>query len=391
MRKIILCSIFLIFFFFIFASYSFAQVVINEFLPINPSGGDWIELYNNSDSQVDISGWKADDSTGNMKTFSSGTTVSSHGFYHFEVAIRLNNDGDTIYLKDQNDNLKDSKGYSSNPGENVSIGRTPDGVDNWVTFSSSTPGSSNGSPPATSSPTYPSNISLSEFMPNPDEETEWVEIYNDNDNTADLSGWRIDDIEGGSSPQHFNAQIPAKSFYVVYLDSARLNNDGDSVRLIRPDDSEADKANYSSSQNGIAWAKDGGQWSETSTPTPGQVNKITSTEAGEESTSNASPSPTTKSTSKSTPTSTQNIKTQETTKSYKTDTPNYDWEKQENPTPESSAISLVLGEKTDNPPKKIPIHIIFIFAGLFFFTAAFFPQIKTKIQDFLEERFQSQL
>ena len=385
MRKIILCSIFLIFFFFIFASYSFAQVVINEFLPINPSGGDWIELYNNSDSQADISGWKVDDTTSTMKTFSSGTTISSHGFYHFEVSDRLNNSGDTIYLKDQNDNLKDSKGYSSNPGENVSIGRTPDGEENWVTFSSSTPGSSNGSPPATSSPTYPSNISLSEFMPNPAEGTEWVEIYNDNDNTADLSGWKIDDIEDGSSPQHFNAQIPAKSFYVVYLDSARLNNDGDSVRLIRSDDSEADKTSYNSSQNGISWAKDDEDWQQTTTSTPGSANQITSSESNQ--TSTTSPSSTTTSSPKPT-TSASNKNTQKT---YQTDTPNYDWESQENPTPESSAISLVLGEKTDNPPKKIPIHIIFIFAGLFFFTAAFFPQIKTKIQDFLEERFQSQL
>ncbi len=237
---------------------------------------------------------------------------------------------------------------------------------------------------ASSSTSYPSNIYLSEFMPDPSEGQEWVEIYNDNDDTADLSGWKIDDIEGGSSPQHFNAQIPAKSYFVLYLDSAKLNNDGDSVRLIKPDESEVDKATYESSQDGVSWAKDGGEWKQTSTPTPGSANQITSTGETQESTSTPSPSPTTK----STPQPTQSSKKQKIQQSYQTDTPKYDWEQNENPTPEPSVINLVLGEETKKSSKRPPFAILFVLASLLFFTAAFYPQIKPKIQDFIEEKFQ---
>ena len=244
---------------------------------------------------------------------------------------------------------------------------------------------------AAASTSYPSNIYLSEFMPNSAEGQEWVELYNDNDSLADLSGWKIDDIDGGSSPQHFNAQIPAKSYFIIYLDSAKLNNDGDSVRLIRPDDSVADIASYDSSQKGVSHAKQDDDWQQTTTPTPGSANQIT-TSSSESSSTTSSPSPTSKSTSTSTPKATSTVKSESQTKSYQTDVPNYDWESQENPTPEPSTISFVLGEKTEQKSnKKPPLAILFIFAGILFFIAAFFPQIKEKIQDFLEEHLQRQL
>lgn len=134
------------------------------------------------------------------------------------------------------------------------------------------------SPTATPSPvSYSTEIYLNEFMANPSEgEREWVEIFNSNGDLVALTEWKIDDGEGGSKPQDFSVNLPARSFYQIFLTSNKLNNGGDTVRLLRPDSSVADSYNYSSSQKGISWAKNGaGNWSETSTSTPGGENKFT--------------------------------------------------------------------------------------------------------------------
>ena len=113
-------------------------------------------------------------------------------------------------------------------------------------------------------------------MPNPEgDEKEWVEIYNSNSAAAELTDWLIDDQEGGSSPQSFTEVLPPLSYRQFFLGSNKLNNDGDTVRLLRSDLSVADSYSYSSSQKGAAWAKETqGNWLETSTATPNEANKF---------------------------------------------------------------------------------------------------------------------
>lgn len=143
------------------------HVVINEFLPNPSSGEDWVELYNPTGDGIDISGWVLRDTAASvMKTIPSSTIISSHGFHLEYVDSRLNMDSDTIYLRtsaSSSENI-DSKSYSTNPGTGVSIGRSPDGEDNWVTFNTPTPDSSNN--PATSTPT-PTPTSTSISTPTP--------------------------------------------------------------------------------------------------------------------------------------------------------------------------------------------------------------------------------
>ncbi len=152
--KILLLGFFLITF--LFPPSTFASVVINEILPHPSSGDDWIELYKTESSEVDISGWKLEDSTSVMKTFSDGTKIaSSASFLQVSLSNRLNNGGDTVKLKDKNDNLIDEKSYSSDPGTDVSLGRYPDGNNNWGVLLSVTPNGSNSNfvPTSTSTPT----------------------------------------------------------------------------------------------------------------------------------------------------------------------------------------------------------------------------------------------
>jgi len=135
---------------------TFAFVVINELMPNPTSGDDWIELYKSDPEEIDISGWQIEDKTSIVKTFPDGTKIASNSsFMQVFVSNRLNKDNDLIKLKDKNSNVVDEKSYSQDPGTGVSIGRYPDGSDNWGVLTSSSPNTANSSlvPTPTLSPT----------------------------------------------------------------------------------------------------------------------------------------------------------------------------------------------------------------------------------------------
>lgn len=156
------------------------MIVLNEFLP-NPEGeaygfdfgddsdnmpqGEWVELYNNSDSSFDLASWYIWDASGAeankivvtaANTDLATTVIPAGGWLvvYMNKAV-LNNTGDTVKLFDGSDTLIDSRIYVSNdfceieptPGEdnsttvsgecggvppNKSYARIPDGIGEWV-------------------------------------------------------------------------------------------------------------------------------------------------------------------------------------------------------------------------------------------------------------------
>ncbi|MFX1563324.1 MAG: lamin tail domain-containing protein [Promethearchaeota archaeon] len=131
------------------------DVVINEFLP-DPDvlfTEEWIELYNPSSVAVDLSGYILDDITsggGSPYTIPGSTIILAHGFLVFNestTGFNLNNAGDTVNFIDTDGvTVIDSYTYSSSQND-VSYGRVTDGSPTWTTFTSPTPGDSNGTPP----------------------------------------------------------------------------------------------------------------------------------------------------------------------------------------------------------------------------------------------------
>ncbi|MCL5004258.1 MAG: lamin tail domain-containing protein [Patescibacteria group bacterium] len=129
---------------------------------------------------------------------------------------------------------------------------------------------------------YPQTVKINEFMPNPKMGSEWVELYNSSDTAAaELTGWQIDDKDGGSSPKTFSATLPSSGYFVFYFSSdpnkssSILNNsEADQVRLIRPDGVVSDTVDYSESKLGFSYALINGSWEETSQPTPGAANVL---------------------------------------------------------------------------------------------------------------------
>ena len=82
------------------------EITINEFIP-NPEGDDeeneWIEIYNGSNSIVDISGWQLDDEASGSQpfTFPQNTLIAPKSYIVFPrpiTKIALNNEGDSVRL-----------------------------------------------------------------------------------------------------------------------------------------------------------------------------------------------------------------------------------------------------------------------------------------------------
>jgi len=122
-------------------------IFINEILP-NPEGPDetdeWIELYNSNGSDVDLSGWQIQDTTGTVTTytFPQGAKILADGFSVFKrpgTKIMLNNDQDGLNLLTPDAKIADSMSFTKAP-LNQSYNKTASG---WIWSSTLTPGAKN--------------------------------------------------------------------------------------------------------------------------------------------------------------------------------------------------------------------------------------------------------
>ena len=134
-----------------------AHVVINE-VDINPPGDDsksvfeWIELYNPSDTTIDLGGWKIGATSGIKKTYTiaEGTKLKSGGFVTFSYGpLWFPDTSSVVQLKDKDGEIIDSTATLRDVENSLkSWQRTSDGFDtnsftDWI-FRTSNAGSSNG-------------------------------------------------------------------------------------------------------------------------------------------------------------------------------------------------------------------------------------------------------
>jgi signal peptidase len=128
------------------------SVVLNR-LAVNLSGdesadhgtplshsGEWVELYNNSNSAVDITGWQLVDSQGHILTFNntntSATTIASKQgiivYRQGDPDFSLDNQSGSLTLKTNLSQLVDSTSYAiSNPQDGDIWQRQPSGLGTW--------------------------------------------------------------------------------------------------------------------------------------------------------------------------------------------------------------------------------------------------------------------
>lgn len=123
------------------------QVFFNEILPA-PAGADdtneWIELYNQGQTEVNLTGWKIQDTAGTITTFifPENTKITANGFLVLkrpETKITLNNDNDSLSLISPDDKVANSVFY-----QNAKAGQSYNKInENWIWSNTKTPGAQN--------------------------------------------------------------------------------------------------------------------------------------------------------------------------------------------------------------------------------------------------------
>lgn len=269
-----------------FVSSTRASIYINEIYPapVSPNS-EWVELYNDGDTEVSLANYTIIDNS-NVKLTFSVNTILAKGYITATSSSVLNNTGDTVTLKENTSTLESvtypalnsTEAYvrcnnvwstlstSTRDLENANC-PTPTPSPTLTIISTTIPTSTltpvpTASPTTTQTPTPTplpnyNNIYISEVMVAPETGLgEWVEIYNGNDFSVSLTNWYIDDIpDAGSSPRLFSIAIPAKSLVVLDLTSSLFNNSGDSVRILDQNKIEKDKIDYEYSEQGKTWGR----------------------------------------------------------------------------------------------------------------------------------------
>jgi hypothetical protein len=310
------------------------------------STDEWIELYNNTTSIIDITDWtlKSNDDSPSItfetkiESKTEGGRVSScflvqgNGFYLLErtdddtiidipadyiYTGALNNNGETLELRDTQGNLIDAVDFANGWlfGDNATKQTMErkkfllaEDADNWQT--SATPGgtplaqnsiishseqseeslstepangqlsvinnqSNDQSLPEPQTIEYPNGVTINEILPSPDgpdAENEWIEIFNKNDFSIDISNWEIADTQGKTKSYFFpqNTIIKAKSFLLFPRPRTKitLNNDADGLNLIHPNGTITHSVVYAKAKLNQSYNRiiDNWVWSDTLTP-----------------------------------------------------------------------------------------------------------------------------
>ena len=206
---------------------------INEIYSQGDSlNADWIEIYNPSSSQMDLSGYKIYDNGGQGGTkpkmvIANGTVLPAQGFLTIVVddttasGFGLSSSGEQIWFENAAGSVIDNVTFPA-LGKDTSYARNPNGSNTWIKLTPPTKGVSNGLVPLIMNEIFsrgtPGNL-------------DWIEIYNPNSESVDLTGYKIYDI-GGNTPglkpkKAFpnGATIPAGGFYVIITDTADFGGD----------------------------------------------------------------------------------------------------------------------------------------------------------------------
>ncbi len=287
------------------------QLVVNEVLAGHASASNFVEFFNPSEAELDLSSvWLSNDAAELMKyRIPDGTKIASRGFLKVECSAAstgfvLNDLGEAIFLTEP-DGRSVAAAYAWGPQlPDVGIGRFPDGGPDWYYQAQATPGGANGCERVR-------DIVINELMyhdPNAGN-AEYIEVFNGGAAPADLSDWKFLGVEfefpGGTllAPQSylvvaddvdvFQARYTTDGL-VLGNYGAGLSNAGERLRLLNADDIVIDTVAYedrypwpvtpdglgASLERGCALPDfdDPNQWvaSSLTHPSPGAVNGVTS-------------------------------------------------------------------------------------------------------------------
>jgi len=328
-----------------YVSAATSDLVINEVLP-NPAGDDtqneFIEIYNQGLVEEDLTGLYLDDAEGGSAAylFPADTKISAGGylaFYSKDTKLGLTNSGERARILNSDKTVLTEIIFGEST-EGSSYARKTDGTYEWtnnltpnaenifiVATPTPTPTSdptptptatpvATPTPTSTATPDYSmaKNLVVNELLPDPsgnDGENEFIEIFNPGSVAVDLSGFYVDDTEGGSTPHKIadGTTIEAGGYLVFYSRDSKItlnNTSNDSARLLYPDKAVLSSISYDkSSHEDYSYArKTDGSFAWTSEPTPGEENEFVTPTEEPEATATPKPTATPKATATPKPT-----------------------------------------------------------------------------------------
>jgi hypothetical protein len=203
------------------ASEPLRQVMINELAAhADPSGANFVELYNASAQALDISGCSLTDDPKKVKfVVPPQTTIPGYGFVAYDqtqLGFVLDPSGGTVFLRNPSGSrVLDAVRYEGQSA-GLAWGRCPDGSAVFRTLSPPTPEGRNSGARAP-------EVVINEIMYAPislNDDDQYVEIYNRSPSAIDLGGWQFTaGITFSFPPQ---TVIPASGYLVVARNAARM-------------------------------------------------------------------------------------------------------------------------------------------------------------------------
>jgi hypothetical protein len=293
------------------------DIVINEILP-NPPGNDtkqeWIELLNIGSSSCFLEGWSIDDAADGSSPyfFKKNDEIISNGYFlvpSWITKINLNNSEDSVRLYKNDGNLVDEISY-----KNASEDETFSRIENEFFWTKkTTPLTENilieelqaddkikiikkeNENMKIPDGDLSDSVKINEIFPNPegiDKGGEWIEIYNDSDETINLSNWILDTGENSKTKYSFQNFSIGTREHLLINDSEfnfSLKNSNGEVRLLDFNEDLQDQIDYGQAVQGKSYTKITIKkdedieefWEWTEIVTPGEQNPIKNRLTGE--------------------------------------------------------------------------------------------------------------
>lgn len=313
-------------------SASESGVVINSFRISGQSSTDeYIEIYNGSDKDINLFGWRlakktASGNSSNLLTAfpeifiepdssliigHSNCTCSPDLEYSTSGSVAVDNtiilfsdNGKTVVDKVGFGNASDFETFpTNNPNDFEVYGRKNNGFDSdnnkadfFLLYTPPKP-KEEPKPASKKSPSkttldkkvFDAKLIVTEFLPNPegpDSENEFIEIKNIG-KRADIGGYFVADVIG--SPKSYKipeGTILEEGDYIAFYSAKTpisLNNSGDGIEVWDPDKNVIDASpdDCGKAVEGMSYALSDKGWVWTKTPTPGKSNIITTPDAEE--------------------------------------------------------------------------------------------------------------
>jgi len=290
------------------------KVVINEVQIAGlTTDDDFIELYNPTCSDLDISGWKLrkrtqSGSESSIRVFGSGKIIKARGYFLWassnkkynetvfadETSQAILSNNYSIALFDDEGSLLDSlswgtslanpfeKSYffSANPPASNSLERKDDNT--FALQNSPSPKNSESykdNCPKPKPKAYSDKIILNELLPAPSSgKEEYIELFNPTVEDINISEYVLRDAsKTGKYVFPNGTEIKSLDYLVVYKKDFKfaLNNSGaESVTLFDPNEKIISAVSYSGSKTDVSYNFDGADWHWSRFLTPGEENEF---------------------------------------------------------------------------------------------------------------------